>query len=169
MSSKVIERKDRAVPKPKLKVVDFEPEVVVAPFAIRCGALFIDYLAVIMLPASFLLISRLSGNDGSTLINSGLNDIGWLTGSLVGFVSIFILPLATGRTIGKMATGVRIVSTDGSEPSIGRMLLRQVLATLFFPLTLGLSFFWSAISPRTRAFHDYFAGTMVIWAKRRSG
>lgn len=169
MSSKSVERKDRVVLKPRATVIDFEPELVVAPFAIRCGALFIDYLTVIILPAAFLLISRLVGNDGSSLLNSGLNDIGWLTGLLVGFVSIFLLPLATGRTIGKLATGIRIVSKDGSECSIGRMLVRQVLATLLFPLTLGLSFFWSAISPGTRALHDHLAGTTVIWAKKTSG
>ncbi len=148
------------------KLVNFEPNLLAAPFALRCGGLILDYLLFVILPASFLLLSRVYGNDGPGLLTSGLNDIGWVTGILVGFVSVILLPLATGRTIGKMVTGLRVISIDGSEPSVGRMLVRQLLALLLFPLTLGISFFSSAVSPRGRALHDYLAGTIVIYANK---
>lgn len=150
------------------KLVNFEPALVGAPFALRCGGLIADYLLFVMLPVGFLLLSRAYGNDGAGLLNSGLNDIGWVTGTLIGFVSVFLLPLATGRTIGKMVTGLRVVSIDGSEPSVGRMLVRQIFVVVLFPLTFGVSFFWSALSPKGRALHDYLAGTIVIYANRIS-
>lgn len=149
------------------RLVDFNPAAVTAPFALRCGALLADYLLVIVIPAGFLLISRASGNDGSSLINSGFNDIGWFTASLIAFVTFLLLPAATGRSLGKMATGLRIVTKDGSEPSVGRMAVRQLIAGTLFILTAGLSFLWSALSPTGRSFHDYIAGTMVIYADKR--
>ena len=115
-----------------------------------------------------LLIARASGDDGSNLINGGLNDIGWVTGILVGFVSIILLPLATGRTIGKMLTGIRVVSSDGTEPSVIKMLVRQVLAVVLFFVTLGISFLFAAFGSRGRALHDLLAGTQVIYAEKRS-
>jgi uncharacterized RDD family membrane protein YckC len=148
-------------------LVAFSPAAVAAPFPLRCGALLADYVVVIFLPAAFLLISRASGNDGASLINSGLNDIGWLSGTMLALVSGILLPIATGRTIGKFATGLRVVMNDGSEPTIKRMVLRQALAILLFPLTLGLSFFIAAFSPTGRSLHDYAAGTMVIFAEKR--
>lgn len=168
MSSDALEQKKHIPVRNREKLIDFAPERVVAPFPLRCGALLADYLVFIVLPASFMLISRAAGNDGAGLLNSGLNDIGWMTGLLIGFVSVFLLPVATGRTLGKMIAGIRVVRSDGSEASVGRMLLRQCLAVLLFPLTLGMSFFWSVISPRGRSLHDYLAGTMVIYADKRS-
>lgn len=150
------------------KLVNFEPDRVSAPFALRCGGLAADYLIFVMLPAAFMLLSRAYGNDGPGLLTSGLNDIGWVTGTLIGFVSIVLLPLATGRTLGKMITGLRVVTIDGTEPSVKQMLVRQVLAVLLFPFTLGISFFWAALSPRGRALHDYLAGTIVIYADKSS-
>jgi uncharacterized RDD family membrane protein YckC len=149
------------------RVVDFDPVAVTAPFALRCGALIADYLIVIVIPAGFLLISRASGNDGTSLINSGFNDIGWLTGLLIGFVSFLLLPVATGKSFGKMATGLRIVTKDGMEPSVKRMVARQLVAGVLFILTAGLSFFLSALTGSGRALHDFIAGTMVIYADKR--
>ena len=149
------------------RVVDFDPAEVAAPFALRCGALLADYLLVVVIPAGFLLISRASGNAGSNLINSGFNDIGWFTGSLIAFVSFLLLPAATGRTFGKMATGLRIVAKDGTEASLRRIILRQVVAGVLFLLTAGFSLLVSAFSGSGRALHDYIAGTMVIYADKR--
>jgi uncharacterized RDD family membrane protein YckC len=149
------------------RVVDFNPPAVAAPFVLRCGALLADYLLVIVIPAGFLLISRASGNDGANLIKSGFNDIGWLTGLLIAFVSFLLLPIATGKSFGKMATGLRIVTKDGKEPSVRRMLVRQLVAGMLFMLTAGLSFLLSILSPTGRALHDYIAGTMVIYADKR--
>lgn len=149
------------------RVVDFDPAAVSAPFALRCGALLADYLIVIVIPAGFLLMSRASGNDGASLINSGFNDIGWLTGLLIGFVSFLLMPVVTGKSFGKMATGLRVVMKDGSEPSVKRMIARQLLAGLFFVLTVGLSFLLSALNKTGRALHDYIVGTVVIYAHKR--
>src|SRR5687768_16944207 len=148
-------------------VVDFNPAAVTAPFALRCGALLADYLLVIVIPAGFLLISRASGNAGSNLINSGFNDIGWLTGLLIAFVSFLLLPIATGKSFGKMAAGLRIVTKDGREPSVRRMAVRQLVAGVLFILTGGLSFLFSALNSSGRALHDYITGTMVIYADKR--
>ncbi len=149
------------------RLVDFEPAAVAAPFSLRCGALLADYVLIIVVPVVFLLISRAAGNDGATLINSGLNDIGWLTGTLIAVVNGILLPIATGRTFGKFVTGLRIVRTDGTDAPTGKVILRQVLAVILFIFTAGLSFFFSALTATGRSLHDYIAGTVVIYAEKR--
>jgi Predicted membrane protein/domain len=168
MATNVVDRERVRASRPIERVVDFDPVLVAAPFVLRCGSLLADYLLVIVIPAGFLLISRASGNDGSSLINSGFNDIGWLTGILIGFVSFLILPVATGKSFGKMVTGLRIVSIDGTEPSVRRIIVRQLVAGVLFLLTAGLSFFFSAFSSKGRALHDYIAGTTVIYADKQT-
>jgi uncharacterized RDD family membrane protein YckC len=137
-----------------------------APFALRCGALFIDYLLVLIFPVGFLLIGRISGNDGSGLIKSQFNDIGWILGILVGIVNFFVLPSVTGQSFGKILTALRIVANDGTRPSFVRIIIRQTLSIVTGLLTFGVVFIIAAFGKRGRAMHDMIAGTQVIYAQQ---
>lgn len=149
------------------KVVDFHPETVKAPFLLRAGAACIDYILLVACPAIFLLLSRLYGNDGAALLNSELNNIGWLLTLLLGFSNLIVLPIISGRSIGKFATGIRIVGLDGRTPSFGSMALRQTLGYLLILGSAGLAFLTSVFSSKGRALHDYLAGTVVIFANKK--
>jgi uncharacterized RDD family membrane protein YckC len=148
-------------------VVSFLPSEVRAPFTLRCAALIVDYLLVVFAPVLFLLMARLFGEDGTGLLNSDLNNTGWMIAALVAVSNLVVLPLAAGRSIGKMLTGLRIVSIGGTDASFRRVFLRQTLGYFVTVITLGIGFFISALNNRGRALHDYMAGTVVIQARKR--
>ena len=148
-------------------IVSFSPEALKAPFILRCGALIIDYIIVIAIPVIGLLFSRFSGNDGARLLNDGVNSAAWLIGLFVGIVNLVFLPMASGQTVGKLATGLRIVALDGSSPSVGRIALRQTFGYFLTLASFGLGFFVCFFSSKGRTLHDYISGTVVIYGDRR--
>jgi uncharacterized RDD family membrane protein YckC len=149
------------------KIVDFAPEELAAPFFLRCGALMIDYIVIISIPVICMLISRYSGNDGARLLNSEINNTGWLIAILLGLTNLVIFPMFSGQSIGKMLTGLRIVKTDGRAAGFGTILFRHTFGYLVTALTGFLGFLISVLNPKGRALHDYLAGTVVIYGKKR--
>ncbi len=148
-------------------IVNFSPEELAAPFSLRCGALIVDYIIVVSIPVLGILFSRYMGNDGVKLLNSEINSTGWLIGVLVGLTNFVIFPMFSGQTIGKMLTGTRILSIDGKPVSFSKVLLRHLIGYPLTLLTAGLGFLFSAFNKKGRALHDYLAGTVVIYGRRR--
>lgn len=148
-------------------IVNFSPEQLKAPFLLRCGALIIDYLIFIAIPVTGILLSRWMGNDGAKLLNSELNNTGWLIALLVGLTDFVIFPMFSGQTIGKMVTGLRVVKKDGTAVSIGSVLFRHLIGYPLTLLTFGLGFFLSIFNKNGRALHDFLAGTVVIYGRKR--
>src|SRR5215216_1351160 len=101
-------------PKRREVVLGFSPETVHAPFLLRCGALFADYVLIISAPVMFLFAGRFFGQDGTALINGQLNNAGWLISLLIAIADLFLLPAVAGQSVGKMFAGIRIVGIDGS-------------------------------------------------------
>jgi uncharacterized RDD family membrane protein YckC len=120
---------------------------------------------VLVFPVGFLLIGRIAGVDGSGLLKSEFNDVGWALGVLVGVVNFFVLPAVAGQSIGKMLTALRIVAADGTRASFVRILIRQILGVVSGLLTVGIVFIIAAFGKRGRALHDIAAGTQVIYAQ----
>lgn len=154
-------------PRNRELVVDFSPEDVKAPFLLRCGALMIDYIVVVLIPVISLLLSRIMGYDGAGLLNSELTGVGRIAALLLGLANFILLPILAGQTIGKILTGLRIVRMDGLPVSTWTMLFRQTTGYFFIAATLGIGFLVSAFSGNGRALHDYLAGTVVIYADKR--
>ncbi|HMO81961.1 MAG TPA: RDD family protein [Pyrinomonadaceae bacterium] len=148
-------------------VVNFVPEAVKAPFLLRLGAVFVDYILIVAFPTLFLILSRFSGLDGAALINSDLNNIGWLLAILIGISNLILLPAICARSIGKFVTGLQIVSIKGSPPTLRSILLRQTVGYLLVIGSFGLAFLTVVFSRKGRALHDYLVGTMVIYANKR--
>lgn len=149
------------------KIVGFSPEKLKAPFALRCGALIIDYIIFVAVPVLSILFSRFMGNDGAKLLNSELNNSGWLIAALIGLTNFVIFPIFSGRTIGKMLTGLQIVKTDGSDANFASITMRHLIG---YPLTLltgGLGFLLSAFTKSGRALHDLIGGTVVVYGRKR--
>jgi uncharacterized RDD family membrane protein YckC len=148
-------------------VVGFLPAEVRAPFTLRCAALITDYLLIVFAPVFFLLLARFFGKDGAALLGSELNNTGWMIALLVAIANLVVLPLAAGRSVGKMLTGLRIVNVRGTQASFRRIFLRQTIGYFVSVITLGIGFFICALNSRGRALHDYMAGTIVIQAKKQ--
>lgn len=69
---------------------------------------------------------------------------------------------AGGQTLGKMAMGIKVISTGATEQvDVPHSLLRTVL-WLLLAVPGGLGFLSALFSPERRGLHDRFAGTRVI-------
>ncbi len=76
----------------------------------------------------------------------------------------FIAFTATGQTLGKMMTGVRVLADDSDHaPDVGRSALRAAL-WLVLALPAGLGLLSATLSRDGRGLHDRFAGTRVVRA-----
>lgn len=70
-----------------------------------------------------------------------------------------------GRTLGKVATGVKVVKVSGEPIGYGRAFGRW-LGTLLDFLTLSIGYLLAGIRSDKRALHDLVAGTRVIKIER---
>ncbi|MDQ3373506.1 MAG: RDD family protein [Acidobacteriota bacterium] len=167
----MVARAGRAVPyktvRNEIAVIDFEPERLKAPFLLRCGALLIDYILLISIPVVSLLIGRLSIPDPAKLLNSKVINAGWLIMILLALTNFVIMPMFSGKSIGKFLTGLRIVNTDGNLPSFTTILIRHLIGYPITILSAGLGFLLSLFNLKGRALHDYVAGTIVIYARKK--
>jgi uncharacterized RDD family membrane protein YckC len=76
----------------------------------------------------------------------------------------FIAFTATGQTLGKMMTGVRVLADDSDHaPDVGRSALRAAL-WIVLALPAGLGLLSATFSRDGRGLHDRFAGTRVVRA-----
>ncbi len=74
---------------------------------------------------------------------------------------------STGRTPGKMAAGLRVVTTSGRPVGFGAAALRNVLrAADALPMGYAVGVAAMALSPRFQRLGDLVAGTMVIVPER---
>ncbi len=132
-----------------------------APFPLRCGALLIDYIALISIVVLGTLIARLLGGGARAAGNSA-EAAAILLAVAVAILNLVVLPAFTGLTLGKWATGLRIERNQGGRPGIGRALLRHFVG---YPLSfalLGIGFLIAAVSVHGRGLHDMIAGTVVV-------
>lgn len=145
-----------------------EPRVRVrfrAPFALRCGALLIDYILLALILTFSIMVARLMGG-GARMAGGTAERMGAFITLIVAVFNLVVLAGLTGRTVGKWTTGLRIERTDGRLPGIGRAVLRHLVGYPLSLLPFGLGFLIVAVSPTGRALHDLIAGTIVV---RRSG
>src|SRR5262249_14222428 len=89
-----------------------------APFPLRCGALLIDYIALVSIVVFGTLVSRMLGGGGRAAGNSA-ETAALLLAVLMALLNFIVIPGLTGFTLGKWATGLRIERNDGSPLGIG--------------------------------------------------
>jgi len=131
------------------------------PFALRCGALLIDYILLVSLVVLGTLFSRLLGGGGRAAGTSAETAAVALA-VVVALLNFGLLPGLTGLTLGKWAAGLRIQRVDGGNPGIGRVLLRHFVGYPLSLVTLGLGFLLAAATVHGRGLHDMIAGTVVV-------
>jgi len=128
---------------------------------LRCGALLIDYTLVVALVAFSTLLARLFGEGERDSSDLALT-FGYVAAVAVAALNFLALPVFTGRTLGKWATGLRVELAGGEPLSFSRAVLRHTVGYLLSLLTLGLGFLVAAFSRDGRALHDLLAGTIVV-------
>jgi uncharacterized RDD family membrane protein YckC len=132
-----------------------------APFSLRCGALLIDYTVVVAVVAFSTVMARILG-DGARETSELTLLFGYVAAVAVAALNFLVLPVFTGRTFGKWATGLRVETEGGEPPNFARALLRHTAGYLLSLLTLGVGFIVAAFSREGRALHDLIAGTIVV-------
>lgn len=138
-----------------------------APFSLRCGALLIDYILIIVVVVLSTVWARLIGG-GARTAGGTTETIGLLIALAVAALNFLVLPgLGRGQTLGKWATGLRIERRDGGPAGVGRILVRHLIGYTLSLLILGLGFLIAAFDSQGRALHDIIAGTLVVRSKAR--
>ncbi|HKO62598.1 MAG TPA: RDD family protein [Pyrinomonadaceae bacterium] len=132
-----------------------------APFALRCGAILVDYIILAAILASSTLISRLLGGGARTAGTSSETLAVFLV-LVVAVLNLGVLAGLTGLTIGKWATGLRICRADGRDIGIGRAFLRHFVGYPISFFIFGIGFLMAAFIPGNRALHDWVADTVVV-------
>jgi uncharacterized RDD family membrane protein YckC len=100
---------------------------------------------------------------GLTAAELGLLPKGPLVAFLVvqnlGYLVVFT---AGGQTLGKMATGIKVVTSDPLESLDVACALKRTVAWLVLVCTGGLGLLSALFSENHRGLHDIFAGTRVV-------
>jgi len=95
-------------------------------------------------------------------INANL--VGILVSSLLFLVIALFVNLVTevllGASLGRLLVGSTVLDTRGRPASIPRLLVRNVLRVLEWPL-LGFGMWIAFVLPSKRALHDLLSGTVV--------
>jgi uncharacterized RDD family membrane protein YckC len=152
-----------AKPETTERILRFSPELVKAPFILRCAALFIDYIVLMMIPMAWLMWGKFVGDSGP---NAQIGNTVWMFGVIVWLIDFLLLPMVRGQTVGKMLTGITIVRRDGTDVRLLGILLRNVLGYVITVLTLGIGFLIAGVNTSGRALHDFIGGTVVVRARK---
>lgn len=143
---------------------DYEDEVsdLSAPFALRCGAMMIDYIVPAAIIVVFTLLARSMGDVSSRHASNNFDMIGAITALAITILNFFGLAWLRGQTLGKWAAGIKIVKKDGSHVSILNIILRHLIGYPISMLLLFSGFLLAAVTKEGRALHDFIAGTIVV-------
>jgi uncharacterized RDD family membrane protein YckC len=135
-------------------------EVVLAGIGSRFSAIMLDTAiqAAVFYVVALALVLGVA--PATTLVVAGLASVAFL----LVFFGYFVLfeCLAEGRTVGKMAAGLRAVRVDGAPVGFRRSVVRTVLRLVDYP-TLGLFIVGTA---RNQRLGDLAAGTVVVRERR---
>ena len=142
-------------------------EVIYAPFALRCGAMLIDYVLVAAIFAFTTVMARPFGG-GARTAGSAVETLGYLAAIAVAIFSFVVLAGLRGQTLGKWATGLQIERTNGEPVGFRRALLRHLIGYPLSLITLGMGFLLIAFSAKGRALHDLIACTVVVRMRKRA-
>jgi uncharacterized RDD family membrane protein YckC len=132
----------------------------VAGLGSRCLAGLIDGCGVLLLLVVWLLLCSVlavwvSGGWGVAALLAGIFLIEW--GYFAG------MEIATGgRTLGKMALRLRVVTAEGAEPGPGSLLVRNLVRDFDYLVGVPLM----AYDPLARRLGDRLGGTVVVHDRR---
>lgn len=106
--------------------------------------------------------------DGLVLFAAGLvlRGAAGFGGFFIGFLyNWLMIAFNDGRTIGKMAMGIRIARPDGSPVDVGTAAARAGMA-IVSGFALGIGYLWAAWDPERRTWHDMVANTRAFRINR---
>jgi uncharacterized RDD family membrane protein YckC len=91
----------------------------------------------------------------------GQGAVASVLGIIIGLAYVVYFWTTSGATPGKMAMGLRVVSTDGSPLTVGKAVIRYV-GYFVSGIVILIGFIWIAFDANKQGWHDKIAGTYVI-------
>ena len=136
-------------------------DVKVAQLPVRVVSAFIDiFVQVILLYAGIYVVAFSLSQFDEAL--AGALSIAYSVLALVGYPVIWERS-TRGRSLGKMAMGLRVVSDDGGPERLRQAVIRALAAVVEIFMFMGApAVISSLVSAKGKRLGDIFAGTMVI-------
>lgn len=136
-------------------------DVKVAQLPVRVVSAFIDiFVQVIVLYAGIFVVAFSLSQFDEAL--AGALSIAYSVLALVGYPVIWEMS-TRGRSLGKMAMGLRVVSDDGGPERLRQAVIRALAAVVEIFMFMGApAVISSLVSAKGKRLGDIFAGTMVI-------
>lgn len=136
-------------------------DVKVAQLPVRVVSAFIDiFVQVIVLYAGIFVVAFSLSQFDEALV--GALSIIYSVLALVGYPVIWEMS-TRGRSLGKMAMGLRVVSDDGGPERLRQAIIRALAAVVEIFMFMGApAVITSMVSSKGKRLGDVFAGTMVI-------
>jgi uncharacterized RDD family membrane protein YckC len=143
-------------------------------YGARVGAFFLDLLVVfgLQFALGFVIGIVVAASGGKVSDDRDLfQALSIVLGLLVTLCYLTILESRkgahNGQTLGKQATGIRIVRDDGQRVTFGRALLRegvgkQLLGIITLYIYLVVDYLWPLWDRENQALHDKIASTHVV-------
>lgn len=131
-----------------------------ANFKIRLVASLIDdFISLLLVAALYLSITSQANLEQAFIVA--------IIALVILFNPIFLLysVLMTyyfGGTLGKLVTGLQVVSVDQKKLSFQRIFFRQAIGYSFSAIFFGLGFYAIAKDPNKQAWHDKTVGSFVV-------
>jgi uncharacterized RDD family membrane protein YckC len=145
----------------------------------RVGAQLIDGL-IVGVGGVALAIAIMAPFSAGFFVDDGVGVVALIVGFLIAVVCVSIVALlyapammarTNGKTLGRMATGIRVVRANGEPMTFGWAMLREVavkalLVGIASSLTFGLAWLvdvlWPLWDEENRALHDFVVNTRTV-------
>jgi uncharacterized RDD family membrane protein YckC len=129
-----------------------------------------------MVPVGIAMLNEFirAGDDagGDALLLTGAGLVAYLVVLAVGLLYAPVMLWKTnGKTVGRMATGIRVVRTSGERMTFGVAAIREILikgvlvgglAQFTFALVFFIDVLWPLWDEENRALHDFPVKTRTI-------
>lgn len=136
-------------------------DVQIAQLPVRALSVLIDVVVVFVIYVIGVVLWAVTLSEFDSAFSASVLII-FTVLALVGYPTIFET-VTRGKTLGKMALGLRVVSEDGSPQRFRQALFRALAGVIeIWMLTGGPAVICSLLSPQGKRIGDFFAGTVVI-------
>ncbi|WP_316785736.1 RDD family protein [Pedobacter frigiditerrae] len=133
----------------------------VAGLGERVGARLIDLALLIFVLVAFIIIFSmtgvLSGNEITTIVLISIYGAGFV------FYDLLCEIFMNGQSVGKRLLKIKVISLDGSQPTLGQYFMRWLFRIIDFTLTSQVgALICVAVTENKQRIGDIVAGTTLI-------
>lgn len=156
-----------AAPQAAVSNTDTDAAIELASRGRRLGANLIDMLMLGAVFAAVVFVYAIASGDELRWFNPDRYWVGLVTGLAIfaTFILLNLVPMRTGRTVGKQMLGLRVVDQHGQPASLAQQVGRY--AVMMLPGSLGISVVGIIdalliFRASRKCLHDDVCGTQVV-------